>query len=173
MRLILCEISLHLMNQNRIAISYSGERTDGSNSSSFLNTWFVVAVMMLMGRVKVSASPAAKIRPHHGICTWSFMTVHSKSASTKETKSVTWNHQLGIDLYFFINLVWISSFPDREDRNCAYISLFNPARLINLGLMLQYNQKLQNEYLKVTITYLPLNMATWVRDEAMAAKPKP
>ena len=30
-------------------------------------TWFVVAVIMLIGRVKINAMAAAKMSPHHGI----------------------------------------------------------------------------------------------------------
>jgi hypothetical protein len=52
-------------------------------------TILVVAVMILMGRVKMSASPDAKMSAHHGICTCSFMNIHNESAIRNETKSVT------------------------------------------------------------------------------------
>jgi hypothetical protein len=45
--------------------------------------------MMATGRVKMSASPDAKMRAHHGICISSFMKIHNASASKNEIKSVT------------------------------------------------------------------------------------
>jgi hypothetical protein len=43
-----------------------------------LLAWLVVAVMMLMGSVKMNAMPHAKMRPHHGSCTSRFSTVQRR-----------------------------------------------------------------------------------------------
>lgn len=51
-------------------------------------TWFVVAVMMLIGSVKVKARTLAKISPHHGIWTCLF----KKMQSIREAASVTANN---------------------------------------------------------------------------------
>lgn len=61
--------------------------------------------MTLTGSVKIKARPDAKMSAHHGIWTWSFITMHSTRESKKDSTSVRWNHQPGMSSYLFINLV--------------------------------------------------------------------
>lgn len=68
-------------------------------------TWFVVAVMMLIGSVKIKAIALAKRSPHHGIWTWLFKKMQRIREIASVTRSNALNHHKGMSLYFLISLV--------------------------------------------------------------------
>jgi len=98
-------------------------RRGREKKSSKILTWFVVAVIILIGSVNPKATAEAKTSAHHGIWTWSFRKMHTMRETTSVTPSNTWNHQEGMSLYFFIIFVWISSLHSAEARRRSIISL--------------------------------------------------
>lgn len=88
------------------------------------NTWFVVAVRIPIGSVKVHDRQQARMMPHHGSCSWLLYMMHNAIEPPILMMERRKNHQLGMSWYLCINLVWISTLFEWIDCFvCCQISL--------------------------------------------------